>query len=205
MPLTPDSVSRTMLHDLAVAILVAARTDAGASVFAPRDWPEDPSLFPAIAVQTPTERKESLTRGPREFTTMITLAVMVRVTSDSAGDTDAALERLCFQVEDAILSSTAMMQMVQQISRVETSMVVEAGGEGPIGEAAILFDCEVFQIYVTADEVPLTDIAMTLTDQSTGDTLAVVDAAPFQDPLSALAGATLTDGAGGLIFADPTT
>ncbi len=204
MPLTLDSVSRTMLHDLAVSVLLAANTDAGTSVFAPRDWPEDPSMFPALAVQTPTERKEALTRGPREFTTMITLAVMVRVTSDSAGDTDVALERLCFQVEDAILSSVDIMLMVQQIARVETSMVVEAGGEGPIGEAAIIFDCEVFQVYVTAD-VPLTDIALTFTDQSTGNTLAVVDAAPFQDPLSAAAGPSLTAAGGGLIFADPQT
>jgi len=54
------------------------------------------------------------------------------------------------------------------------------------------------------EAVPLTDIAMTIIDQSTGATLAVVDAAPFQDPLAAAGGPALTDAAGALIFADPT-
>ena len=158
MGLRRGCVSRTALCALATAVLKAAGTDAGQSVYAPRDWPTDVALFPALAVQAPTERKESQRRGGREYFSTITLAVMVRVSSDSGADTEAALERLCSQVEDAVLGSIEFTQAVQDFTRIETTMVVDVEGENAVGEAAILFDCEVYQTYDPARSEPLLSV-----------------------------------------------
>lgn len=162
MGLRQNCMSRTKLCALAMAVLKAAGTDAGQSIYAPRDWPTDVSMFPALAVQAPTERKESQRRGGREFFTTITLAVMVRVSSDSGGDTEAALERLCSQVEDTVLSSIEFTQAVQQFSRIETTMVIDVESENTVGEAVILFDCEVYQTYDPARSEPLLSVRGTV-------------------------------------------
>jgi len=163
MPIRSTCMTRDALRTLAIAVLIAAKTDAGISVFAPRDWPESPRLLPALAVQTPSERKENLARGQRQFNTTITLAILARVTGSSGGDTEEALERLCAQVENAILSSQAFTGEIQQFTRVETAMVVDAGGEQPIGEASVVFDVEVFQIFDPDGPVPLVSVLGTVT------------------------------------------
>lgn len=168
MGLSHGCMSRSRLRDLATAVLLAADTDAGQSLYAPRDWPSDVSLLPALAVQTPNERKESQRRGGREYFTTITLAVMARVSGDTGADTEAALERLCTQIEDAVLGSVEFTQAVQQFTRIETVMVVDVEGEDAIGEAAILFDCEVYQTYEPARSEPLLSVRGTVPSPASG-------------------------------------
>ncbi len=167
MPIRDTCMTRDKLRNLAILVLQMAGTDAGLKVFAPRDWPESPRLLPALAVQTPSERKENQTRGQRQYFTTITLAVLARVTGDSGGDAEEALERLCAQVENAILSTQAFAGQVQQFTRVETAMVIDAEGEVPIGEASVVFDVEVFQIFDPDDATPLVSVEGTVTQPVT--------------------------------------
>lgn len=165
MALAADCINRDTLRALAVQTLIAANTNAGSRVHDPKDWPDEASELagaPTLMVITPTERKESLARGVPQFDTTITLVVLVRVSADTDAASQVALDRLCDQVERAILCTPAMIAPIQQFVFVETSQVITVMGSAPVGEATVMFGCEVYQIYEPDAGAPLTGLDMTV-------------------------------------------
>lgn len=168
MALQDGCVSRADLRALAVQVLIASGTLAGARVYEPHTWPMTEVELPALIVATPTERKESLARGVPQFFTTITLAVLARVAIATEGEAEALLDQLADQVQRAILCSPPMLAPVQQFVSVETHLVISAEGEQFVGEASILFGAEIYQLYEPDAGVPLTEIVTTIPASGTG-------------------------------------
>lgn len=171
-----EGISRQQLADAARTAIIAANTLAGSSVFEPRDWPNTLADFPMVIVSTPRERKTSLGRNNREFNTVISLAIIARVaaTSDEKASTD--LRTLTDQLENAIIVSPALSATVQQFVSIEMASAVTAESEYHVGEAGLIFECEVYQIYGPDTGTALTDVRATITNQTGGGTLTVADA-----------------------------
>lgn len=156
MPLSDRCISRAGLRGIVVSALQSAATLAQDRVYEPRDIPTDLSLFPALLVQTPIERKESLGRTTApQFNTTVTIAVTARVQGDNPGQVETDLDTLATQVEQAVLCSDDVMKTLQQVASVDTEMVVTAESETHVGQAAITFACETFQRY---DPPPAPDL-----------------------------------------------
>jgi hypothetical protein len=155
---------RANLRLIAVAALKSARTLAGQSVFSPRDWPTWSGNYPAILVQTPRERKESVARGMPQFTTTVTMTVIGRVDGTDEGRVEADLESLCEQIEQAILTNHDLVQLTQQFSSVDTRMEVTNEGEKHIGEVQMDFAMEFFEAFqpVISDSLEQVDVHLDL-------------------------------------------
>ncbi|MGR2678724.1 hypothetical protein [Chromobacterium haemolyticum] len=150
---------RTQLRNAVVAALQAANTLAGQKVYAPRDLPVTPPGMPLILVQTPMERKQG--RGPvgaPQFLTTATVAVNARVSAASAGQVESLLDTLCDQIENAVLTNSAVLRMVQQVLAVETEIEVSAQQRDHLGEAWMRFDFEYPELFALPVTQPLTDI-----------------------------------------------
>ena len=161
-------ISRVDLRTAAVEVLVSARTAAGKRVHSPRAWPTRPDELPALMVTTPSERKESLGRSLPRFNSTITLAVMARVMGvgkdapTMVAQAEESLELIASQVEEAVMGDPRLVSIVQQFTFVETHMMVSSESERIIGEASIIFGCEVFQEFQPGPGDPLTEIVTTI-------------------------------------------
>lgn len=149
---------RANLRLIAVAALKSARTLAGQSVFSPRDWPTWSGNYPAILVQTPRERKESISKSIPEFTTTVTMTVIGRLDGTDEGRVEADLETLCEQIEQAILTNYDLVRLTQQFSSVDTRMEVTNEGEKHIGEVQMDFAMEFFEAFEPVIADPLEQV-----------------------------------------------
>jgi hypothetical protein len=138
---------RANLRKIAVAALKSAGTMARQSVFSPQDWPTFSGNYPAILVQTPRERKESIGRGMPQFTVTTTMSVIGRLDGTDAEYVETQLELLCEQIEQAILTNYDLVRLTQQFSAVDTRMEVSCEGEKHIGEVQIDFSLEFYQAF----------------------------------------------------------
>ena len=176
-------IDRTIIRSAAVAALKAAVTVAGNSVYSPDDWPSQKGHYPQIVVRTPHERKENNAgrNGPPSFWSTITLTAVGTVEATSEAAAETALEAFSLQIENALLTNGQFIfaNQVQQFSSVETSMEVHSEGEMHYGETVVAFDIEVPQYFEPALDAggaaigpSLTEVAITITRQDTGETLA---------------------------------
>lgn len=172
---------RTVIRAAAIAALIAANTTAGEDVFSPRAWPTEPGSYPLIIVRTPEEHKENVSprAGPPQFFSTITLTVLGRVSATTEEATEAALETLSLQIENALLTNGQFIFVngVQQFSSVHTSMEVVANSDMFYGETVVSFGVEVFQMFVPTIDAAGVVIGPSLTevnvvvDLNTGETL----------------------------------
>lgn len=161
---------------IAQAIL-GANTLAGTSVYGPRDWPTAINLLSCVIVQPPPrERMESLVRGAPSFTTTALIPVTARVSGTTIAAVDSQIETLLTQIKGAVLSSNALYALIQQVALIETQTVLTAEGQHQIGELGIIFACEYPEFFDAAPGVLLTEFQSTITDQTSGETLATFDA-----------------------------
>lgn len=178
-------IDRLTIRASAVETLKAYDTDAGESVYSPRDWPAQSGQYPLIVVRTPSEKKVASNPryGPPEFNSAIVLTAVCLVESVSEEDAEDQLEQLSVQIERALLTNAEFLYAneIQQVSAVETAMKVTADGERHIGEAVVVFHLEVHQLFEPEIDAAGTEIAPKLllvdtviTDAATEKTLAEV-------------------------------
>lgn len=160
--------SRADVLMAAVAALQAAGTLAKANVFARRAWSARPDQYPAIFASAPLETKASQSRslaGAPTFDASVTISLVLRTTGKPGptglSEADAQLDRLCAQVEDAVLTDPGILALVQGIGDVVTQYAVDANGAQLLGEASILVTYVVRQQFRPNGGEALTDIVAT--------------------------------------------
>ena len=150
---------RSQLRDEAVAALVAANTDAADRVFSPRDWPTFSGLHPAILVKMAREQKNSLGRTIPQFNTTAFLLISARVNGKNEGEVEEKLDRLCEQIENAILTSYPIVSQIQQFTHVDTQINITAETRGHSGEAAIEIGLEFYECFDPITQSPQQPVA----------------------------------------------
>lgn len=160
-------IDRLTIRASAIDTIKAYGTDAGESVYSPRDWPTQSGQYPLIILRTPGEKKEASNPryGPPEFNSTVTLVAVIRVESTTEADAEDQLEQLSVQVERAILTSARFLHdnEVQQVTGVETAMNVTADGEMHIGEAVVMFHLEIHQVFAPVVDAAGVEIGPALT------------------------------------------
>ncbi|CTT03199.1 TPA: ATP-binding protein [Escherichia coli] len=163
------------VRQMVVTALTGA-TDAGSSVYSPRDWSTSADMYPALLVQTPFEQKKSLGRNTPAFTTITTVRITGRVqeydgdtTDDGAMKAELALEALRDQVERAVINSYELTRKIQKYAEVRSTINVDADGEAHMGQLLLEIDIEHYQgpeDFYPVQAVPLEgiDIAIVVPD-----------------------------------------
>jgi hypothetical protein len=176
--LAADCISRAGLRTLARDTLLAAATVAGPRVYDLHGQPAKLTEFPALVVSTPVERKEFSGFGAPQFNTTITLAVMARVAPGSEASAEAQLEQLVEQVQRAVLCTPNMVMPIQRFEFVETQSIVSVEGETMVGEATIMFGCQVPQLYEPDVDVILSEFVTTIPPDGGTGAPVVIDSLP---------------------------
>jgi hypothetical protein len=175
---------RELIVDSVVSALIAANTPAGENVFAERDWPVTPVQMPSIMVKAPAERKESNVRGASRFTSTATIVVLVRASGATSAAVSASLATLCGQIEQAILTDgSAVQNMVQQFTSVDTETRTSSEASTPIGESAISILAEYFEEFQVSPSagVPLQQIGLQISQIGT-DAPAILAGSNIESP-----------------------
>lgn len=138
------------LTDLAVQAL-AGKTEAGANVFAPRDWPTWSGEYPVLMLHAPSEEGASLGRNAPQFDVTATLQITGRM-QVPAQDSDAAasalhinLEAMREQIKRALINSPQIMSRLQQFPFFRSKIVTDPSGEEHLGELAMEIGMEFYQ------------------------------------------------------------
>ncbi len=161
---------RSTIVSAVVSTLTAAGTLAASSIYAARDWPLTAVKLPSIMVKAPTERKESAVRGVPSFTTVATIALLIRATGANSQAVEATLETLCGQVEQAVLSAGSAVQLlIQQFVSVDTEIRTSSEGGAVVGDAIMQIACEFFERFppLASQGTPLSQIGLVLTPAGT--------------------------------------
>jgi hypothetical protein len=138
------------ITSLVVAALTNT-TDAGANVFAPRDWPTWDGSYPVVLVSAPEETGESLGRNAPQFTVTTTLRIEAR-RQLPATDSDVAaaslmdgLQGMREQVKQAVINSTALTAITQQYPFFRSHITTDPSGDQHLGQMVMDLGVEFYQ------------------------------------------------------------
>ena len=168
--------ARRQLRLAVVAALEAA--ELGATVDSPGDWPYQQEKLPAICVRAPTDNKQSVTKGNTDYTTTVEVDVRAAVSATTAEKAQDAIEQFWFLIERAILTDFYVLELVQNVSRIESAFEIKADGQVHIAGAISRFYFEAFETFdisqppgaltprsVAPPLVPLTEVSVDVTRQ----------------------------------------
>ena len=157
----------TMLarRQLRLAALAALTGDqfAGITIESPGDWSTPPDAMPAILLRAADERKESIAKGPPQFTSTIGIEIEARVSGKTAAAAQDSIEALCYTIEMALLTNYDLMRLVSQVASVDSRTEVTSEGRIHFGGARMLFSYEVpemFDTFITGQPVPLASFGL---------------------------------------------
>jgi len=138
------------LADLAAQALVG-KTEAGANVFAPRDWPTWSGEYPVVMLHASSEEGTSLGRNAPQFDVTATIQITGRMQAP-AQDSDAAasvlqvkLEVMREQIKMALINSPQIMSSLQQFPFFRSKIVTDPSGEEHLGELSMEIGMEFYQ------------------------------------------------------------
>jgi hypothetical protein len=117
------------------------------TVQSPGDWSVPPDVLPAVIVRTGNESKNSIVRGPPEYTTTCTLEVKAIVESATGAQAQDDIEALWYAIEETLLTDYSFTGMLQQVSGIDTVLEISAQGARHLGGIAGLFRCEYFEAF----------------------------------------------------------
>jgi hypothetical protein len=137
-------LARRQLRTTARAVIEAI---TGITVESPGDWDTPPSRLPNIKLRAPNERKQSVTRTMPEFTTVVTLEMLITVVGNTAEEAQDAIEDLGQQVEACFFGAQPLVQLCQQFPTVTTDTDISADGQRHTARAVMRVDCEVFEAF----------------------------------------------------------
>jgi hypothetical protein len=135
----------------AVAEALIGATIAGGRVFTPLDWDTWDGDYPCAIVRAPEEEKQSLGRGPPQFTVTATIEVTFRlqVLADSADIAALKAEMLLEAVEDqvlrAVINYPPLMAALQQHPFIRIKTGFSSKGEEHLAEMVAQIGCEFYQ------------------------------------------------------------
>ncbi|PSH22267.1 ATP-binding protein [Yersinia pseudotuberculosis] len=137
-----------------VAAALRGKTDAEDRIYLTEAWPI--TTYPAILLQTPLEVKESIGRNAPQFNTITTLRISGHIQL-SEGENPvtvaaSALERLCEQIQRAVINSYELTRQIQQFAKVRTTMgiytapsITATRSEPSLAEVKVELDLEYYQ------------------------------------------------------------
>lgn len=172
-------MNAAQIRQLAAAALLG-KTDAEGRIYSTDVWPV--TTYPAILLQTPLEVKESIGRNVSQFNTMTTLRISGHIQLSEAVNrvTEAAeaLERLCEQIQRAVINSYELTRQIQQFAKVRTTMGIDTSSEQHFAEVKVELDLEYYQgpeDFFPVETTPLTgiDIAIDMPDGTTDRLIAI--------------------------------
>jgi len=137
-------LARRKLRETALAVVQAI---TGITVESPGDWETAPARCPNIKLRAPGERKVSVTRTLPEFTTTVTLELMLTVEDATAASAQDALDDLCQQLEACFFSAQPLVQLCQQFPTVTTTVDISSDGKRHVARAVMRVDCETFEAF----------------------------------------------------------
>ncbi|WP_145587189.1 ATP-binding protein [Yersinia kristensenii] len=139
-------MNAAQIRQLAAAALIG-KTDAEGRIYSTDIWPI--TTYPAILLQTPVEVKESIGRNAPQFKTMTTLRISGHIQLSEADNrvTEAALalERLCEQIQLAVINSYELTRQIQQFAKVRTTMGIDSNSEPHFAQVTVELDLEYYQ------------------------------------------------------------
>lgn len=144
---------------------VAALTTLNLKLISPGDLPtQGAAKMPEIKVRTEGDTKISKTRSMPEFDTTVHLIVEIKVTATTEEATQDALELLCYNVEQALLTNYALIGASQQVASIATSSAISSEGRQHFGEALMRVDVETFEAFDPTATPPLATTWPLVTD-----------------------------------------
>lgn len=150
------------LQIIALNALIAAQTDAGERVY-PYDWPTNKITMPAILINQDQERKSSNARTQPNFTTIGQLILDVRVEAVDVRTARKNLNKLLWQIEQAILTNYELRKEVQQFAWVERDSNVDSSSGVHIAHSTVKLGLEYFEdqeLYPALPSVPLKQVVV---------------------------------------------
>lgn len=118
------------------------------TVDSPGNWPYPQQALPAVCVRAPGARKESLNKGNTDYTTSVTIEVRAAVTATTAEAAQDALEALELQIEEKILTDFYVLELVQNVTSIETAFDLDAKkSQVPVAGAVIRFEFETVEVF----------------------------------------------------------
>ncbi|CNH94739.1 hypothetical protein [Yersinia pekkanenii] len=172
-------MNAAIIRQLAAAALLG-KTDAEDRIYLTDAWPI--TAYPAILLQTPVEVKESIGRNAPQFNTLTTLRISGHIPLSEADNrvTEAAsaLERLCEQIQRAVINSYQLTRQIQQFAKVRTTMGIDASSEQHFAAVKVELDLEYYQgpedfSPLETTELEGIDVTINMPDGTTDPLLAI--------------------------------
>lgn len=145
-------VARRQLR-LAVLAALEGATSA-AAVVSPGDWTTQVQNLPAILVRAPRGSKEPASRGAPTFTSTVLIEIETKVAGKTGAEAQDMLEQLDAEVEVALLTNYALVDMTQQFS-IDIESEVNADGRNHYGGSKWSVRCEVFESFDPIYDAPV--------------------------------------------------
>lgn len=142
--------ARKELRDAVIAALKRANLkigNAAVTVDSPGNWPYPQDKLPAVCVRSAVDRKTSLTKGNTDFTTGVELDVRAACWATTAEAAQAAIDSLWYQVEQTILLDFYVLQLIQNVTTVESAFEIKADGQVQLAGAIGKFFFETFETF----------------------------------------------------------
>ncbi|MFZ6724706.1 hypothetical protein ACO0K2_04355 [Undibacterium sp. MH2W] len=139
--------ARRQLRQALLDAIVNAKiqiNDTDVSIQSPGDWVSQTNTLPGILLRSSRTSKEPNGRGTQCYTSIITLELESRVMSNSGSDAQDAIEQLDYLIEQAILTSSAFMQLVQQVN-VDTETEITAEARNHFAGTKWMLRCEIVE------------------------------------------------------------
>lgn len=159
-------MNAAQIRQLAATALMG-KTDAEDRIYSTDVWPV--TFYPAILLQTPVEVKESIGRNAPQFKTITTLRISGHIQLNEAENrvTEAAsaLERLCEQIQRAVINSYELTRQIQQFVKVRTTVDIDTRSEQHFAQVKVELDLEYYQgpeDFFPLETPPLEGIDVTL-------------------------------------------
>ncbi len=126
-----------------IVTALRGHTDAGQSVFNPRDWPTWDGQYPCILTQVLSDTKQSQGRGSLSFIAVSTIRVICRAAApggdDDLGTSTAENEAwaMARQVEVAVINGPAVAPYVMQYPTIDSQVRVTSDGDQSVADVAV--------------------------------------------------------------------
>ena len=203
----------TMLARRQVRLAALAALQAGLPadvlIDSPGDWATPPEKLPAVLLRVGSEHKQSIMRGPPEFTTTIMVEIEARLSAATATAAQDAIEALGYAIEQVLFTNQALIGIIQQYATVDTQVEITAEGKTHFGAFKMLLGVELPEMFDPSVSVvfpSLQTIGIDLDLQNVFDAAGTYPDPPFPDSVTPAPRTTGPDGRneGALVIAIPT-
>jgi len=134
--------------------VVGALQSAGLSVNgtpvqqeSPGDWDIPEEQLAMVTVRTTDETKQAQTSGQANFTTTCSVVVRAVLANETAEKAQDDIEGLWYAVEFAMLTNFSIVNAVQRISSVRSTLEVKADGARQLAGMVGVFELEYFEAF----------------------------------------------------------